>query len=291
MNSALHAVSPPARFGVRRDGSVAHLPLSMAFQPIVDVACRSVFAYEALVRGIDQESANDVLGQITEESRTAFDQSCRIKAMILATQLGIAEQGALLSVNFLPGAVYSPSACIQRTILAAEWTGFPLSSLMFEISEMETVGETTRLQEIAAEYRKHGLILALDDFGAGHSGLNLLADLDVHMLKLDGHLVRGIDHTPRTEEIVRATTAMCQRLGVQVVAECVETRGEYDLLRDCGIHLMQGFLFARPTFEALPEIIWPDDRSGRSPVTSINGAASPERAVRHGRPIKLPSVA
>jgi EAL domain-containing protein (putative c-di-GMP-specific phosphodiesterase class I) len=278
-------VAPPARFGVRRDGSFAHLPLSMAFQPIVDVARRSVFAYEALVRGTEQESAGDVLGQVTEASRSAFDQSCRIKAMILAAQLGIADQGALLSVNFLPGATYSPTACIQRTILAAERTGFPLSSLMFEISEMETVGETDRLQAIAAEYRRHGLTLALDDFGAGHSGLNLLADLDVHVLKLDGRLIRGIDHQPRTEEIVRSTIAMCRRLEVQVVAECVETRAEYDLLRDAGVRLMQGYFFAKPTFEALPSIVWPEDRIVRNPVTSIKHAAP------LGRHRRLSSVA
>jgi len=274
LSSALRTAAPSARFGVRRDGSVAHLPLSMAFQPIVNVATRSVFAYEALVRGMDHESAGDVLGQITEESRAAFDQSCRIKAMVLATQLGIAEHGALLSVNFLPGTFYSPSACIQRTIQAAEWTGFPLSSLMFEISEMETAGETARLQQIAAEYRKHGLLLALDDFGAGHSGLNLLADLNVHIVKLDGHLIRGIDRQPRTEEIVRSTVDMCRRLGIRVIAECVETRAEYDILLDSGIHLMQGYFFAAPTFEALPEVHWPEDRIARSSVTSIDAASS-----------------
>jgi EAL domain-containing protein (putative c-di-GMP-specific phosphodiesterase class I) len=250
----------------------------MAFQPIVDVARRSVFAYESLVRGTEQETANDVLGKITDESRSAFDQSCRIKAMILAKQLGIAEQGALLSVNFLPGAVYSPAVCIRHTILAAESTGFPLSSLMFEINEMETVNETARLQAITTEYRKHGLTLALDDFGAGHAGLNMLADLDVHVLKLDGHLVRGIDRQPKLEEIVRSTVDMCRRLSIKVVAECVETRGEYDILRDMGIHLMQGYLFAKPTFEALPEITWPEDR-----VTAIE---TPRK-----RSVRLPSVA
>jgi EAL domain-containing protein (putative c-di-GMP-specific phosphodiesterase class I) len=63
----------------------------MAFQPIVDVKRHTVFAYEALVRGTEQESASAVLNQVTEESRSAFDQSCRIKAMILAQKLGVAE--------------------------------------------------------------------------------------------------------------------------------------------------------------------------------------------------------
>jgi EAL domain-containing protein (putative c-di-GMP-specific phosphodiesterase class I) len=231
----------------------------MAFQPIVDIKRRTIFAYEALVRGTEQESATDILGQVTEETRAAFDQSCRIKAMILAQQLGLADQGALLSVNFMPGVHYTAADCFQRTVQAAEWTGFPLNSLMFEISEMESLKDTERLRAIATEYRRHGLTIALDDFGAGNSGLNLLADIEVQVIKLDGRLVRGIDSQPRAQEIVRSTSAMAQRLGIQIVAECVETRVEVDILRNCGIYLMQGYLFAKPTFESLPEITWPDD--------------------------------
>ncbi|HTV08876.1 MAG TPA: EAL domain-containing protein [Candidatus Aquilonibacter sp.] len=257
MNSSVRREGSAARLGRRRDGSVAHLPLSMAFQPIVDIAQRTIFAYEALVRGTEQESALDVLGQVTEESRTAFDQSCRIKAMILAQQLGIAEQGALLSVNFMPGVNYSAADCFQRTVQAAEWTGFPLTSLMFEISEMESLNDIERLRAISAEYRRHGLTIALDDFGAGNSGLNLLADIEVQVLKLDGRLVRGINFQPRAEQIVRSTAAMAHRLGIQIVAECVETEAEVEILLDAGITLMQGYLFARPTFESIPEITWP----------------------------------
>lgn len=249
----------------------------MAFQPIVDVRRRSIFAYEALVRGTEQESATDILGQVTDETRSAFDQSCRIKAMILAQQLGIAEQGALLSVNFMPGVNYSAADCFQRTMQAAEWTGFPLSSLMFEISEMESLKNTERLRAVAAEYRRHGLTIALDDFGAGNSGLNLLADIDVQVIKLDGRLVRGIDSQPRAAEIVRSTTSMARRLGIHIVAECVETRAEVDVLLDCGINLMQGYLFAKPTFESIPEITWPQehcaldsiDLSPRSGLSSV----------------------
>lgn len=231
----------------------------MAFQPIVDIRRRTIFAYEALVRGTEQESATDILGQVTDETRSAFDQSCRIKAMILAQQLGIAEQGAMLSVNFMPGVNYSAADCFQRTMQAAEWTGFPLTSLMFEISEMESLKNIDRLRAVASEYRRHGLTIALDDFGAGNSGLNLLADIDVQVIKLDGRLVRGIDSQPRAREIVRSTAAMAHRLGIQIVGECVETRAEVDILLDCGITLMQGYLFARPTFESLPEITWPEE--------------------------------
>jgi EAL domain-containing protein (putative c-di-GMP-specific phosphodiesterase class I) len=77
----------------------------MAFQPIIDVVERKILAQEALVRGAAGEGAGVVLSQISDESRYAFDQLCRTTAIDLAARLGLADDGALLSINFLPNAV------------------------------------------------------------------------------------------------------------------------------------------------------------------------------------------
>ena len=243
--------------GACRDGEAKLFPFSMAFQPIVDIASQTVFAYEALVRGPNQESAFSVLNQVTPENLYAFDQGCRVRAIELAAELGIHRQGARLSVNFKPGAVYSPAACIRRTLRAAAETGFPLNQLIFEITEDERVRDTVHLQQIVTEYQKHGFGLALDDFGAGFSGLNLLSELCVNYVKLDGDLIRNLPDRPRAETIIRATVAMCREIGAQVIGESIETVEEYQTLRNCGVHLMQGYLFAKPQFEALPEVTWP----------------------------------
>ncbi|HLI76471.1 MAG TPA: EAL domain-containing protein [Acidobacteriaceae bacterium] len=242
-----------------RKGSGLGFELTMAFQPIVDAQRRSVFAYEALVRGIGGLSAAQVLSMVNEENRYAFDQTCRVKAIELAARLGIAERGAKLSVNFMPGAVYSPAACIRRTLQAATFHRFPLDAIIFEITEGERVQDTAHLQGIAAEYARHGFTLALDDFGAGFSGLNLLSELEgIRLLKLDGALIRGIENNDRAQRIVRSMVLLCDGLGIKVLAECVETAAEYTSLRECGIELMQGYLFARPELEQLPAIQWPD---------------------------------
>ena len=167
------------------------------------------------------------------------------------------EQGARLSVNFKPGAVYSPAACIRRTLRAAAETGFPLDKIIFEITEDERVSDTVHLQQIVTEYQKHGFGLALDDFGAGFSGLNLLSELTVNYVKLDGDLIRNLNDRSRAETIVRRIVALCHEIGAEVIGESVETVEEYESLRNCGVHLMQGYFFARPLFEALPEITWP----------------------------------
>lgn len=244
--------------GACHDGSTEPFSFSMAFQPIIDIANQTVFAYEALARGPNGESAYSVLSRVTEENRYAFDQNCRVKAITLASKLGVHENGAKLSVNFMPGAVYSPAACIQKTLQTARATGFPLQNLIFEITEDERVRDTAHLQGIVSEYRKHGFTLALDDFGAGYSGLNLLAELEVDTVKLDMKLVRNVQDHPRASAIIRSMVELCRELGVRLIAECVETSEEYELLRSLGIRYMQGYLFAKPMFEGLPEITWPE---------------------------------
>ena len=80
-----------------RDGAGFDLPFSMAFQPIVDVASQTIFAHEALVRGVAGEGAYSVLSQVADDNRYAFDQQCRVKAIELATM-----PGCRLSINFCP---------------------------------------------------------------------------------------------------------------------------------------------------------------------------------------------
>ena len=229
----------------------------MAFQPIVDVESATVFAYEALVRGLDGASAGSVLSQVTEDNRYAFDQGCRVKAITLASQLNLADTGAFLSINFMPGAVYSPAACIQLTLRTAQQTGFPLSRIIFEITEAEQVRDRPHLKNIVDEYRRHGFRMALDDFGAGYSGLNLLADFPADLIKLDMDLTHNLHERPAALAIVKWMVALGQTLGSTIVAEGVETFEEYQALRSCGIRLMQGFLFARPAVETLPAFTLP----------------------------------
>ena len=230
---------------------VALPSFTMAFQPIVDIETSAVYAYEALVRPMGGGSAYDVLSQITEENRYAFDQGCRVKAITLAAQL---EMSALLSINFLPNAVYQPAACLQKTFEAAERAQFPLHHLMFEVTENEPARDVGHLQNIFNKYKRHGMITAIDDFGAGHSGLNMLADFQPDVLKIDMALTRAINTDAVRYEIARAIIGLCKALHISVVAEGVETIEEAVTLRELGVRIFQGYLFAKPAVEQLPGI-------------------------------------
>ncbi|WP_375699193.1 EAL domain-containing protein [Pseudophaeobacter sp. TrK17] len=239
-----------------RNGNGFEIPISMAFQPIVSVGSGKVFAYEALVRGQDGCGAGQVFEQVTDDNLYAFDQKCRKTAIEHASRLDLGETGSLLSINFLPNAVYDPKACIRLTLETAKKTGFPLSQIMFEFTEVERIS-VPHLLNILNTYRRLGFLTAIDDFGAGYAGLDLLSRFQPDVVKLDAELIREIDSSSVKQTIVRHVVSMLEQLGIIVVAEGIETEGEFSCLYDLGIDLMQGWLFAKPGFESLPGVRWP----------------------------------
>lgn len=237
-----------------QSGEALGFEFSMAFQPIVDMRDRSIFAYEALVRGCDGSGAASVLGRVNADNLYGFDQACRVKAVELAARL---QMPCLLSINFLPNAVYQAATCIRATLAAAERFGFPVERIMFEITEGEELVDKDHLKGIVLEYRRRGFTTAIDDFGAGYSGLNLLAEFQPDVIKLDMALLRGIDSDPVRQVIVKGVAGICRALNIEIIAEGIETEAELRYLQGLGIYPFQGYLFARPAFEALPPVIWP----------------------------------
>ncbi len=224
---------------------------TMAFQPIVNITNQTIFAYEALVRGLNQEPASQIFDQINDTNRYRFDQSCRTKAIKLAAELGMQ---SFLSINFLPNAVYRPESCIRTTLDAAETFGFPIEKIIFEITEGEKIEDKTHVREIVEYYKAKGFKTAIDDFGAGYSGLNLLAEIQTDIIKLDMALIRDIDHDRNRKAIVKGIVQVCKELSITIIAEGVETYEELRTLEDFGIELFQGYYFAKPGFQCLPEV-------------------------------------
>jgi len=239
-------VSSPC--GQCREGQGFDSPFTMAFQPVVDLQERRIHAYEALVRGPHGESAASILSQVTPDNRYAFDQACRVRAIELAGRLGLDRR---LNINFMPNAVYEPAACIRATLAAAGRVGFPLDQITFEITEDERIADHQHLARIIEDYRGRGFAVALDDFGAGACGLNLLANIRPDIVKIDLGLVRDCHRDSTRRVILRAMLGVCRELGIGVVAEGVEQPEELEVLRAAGLRYVQGFLFARPALEAL----------------------------------------
>jgi len=237
-----------------KDGTRLPFSFTMAFQPIVDLSSGNVWGYEALVRGPNGESAASILEQVDPQTVYAFDQACRVKAIELAAPLIPHDGKTKLSINFKPNAVYEPSACIRATLDAANRTGFDKSQLMFEFTEDEPMTDIPHVRHIIEAYRTFGFTTAIDDFGAGHAGLALLADLLPDLIKLDMALIRGIDGSPARQTIVKGIADITGQLGITCLAEGLETREEVETVRDLGLDLCQGYFFARPEVAMLPEM-------------------------------------
>ncbi|WP_108663310.1 EAL domain-containing protein [Acuticoccus kandeliae] len=226
---------------------------TFAFQPIVDLGSRSVFGYEALVRGREGQPAASVLAKVDAENREQFDQATRLKTISLAHRL-FGNTDARLTINVSPNAVVEPARSVHTTVEICTALGFPLDRLIFEMTEHETIENVAHLRSAVDHYRVHGLATAIDDFGSGISGLTILADFVPDYLKIDRALVRGVDGCGSRQAIIDGILLIADRLGVKVVAEGIEREEELAYLAGCGIDLFQGYYIARPTFEAVPEI-------------------------------------
>lgn len=237
-----------------RDGAALPFTFTMAFQPIVQLSTGRAWGYEALVRGVGGEPAAAILEQVGDRERYAFDQACRVKAIELAAARLPRGTETRLSINFKPNAVYEPNACIRATLAASSRTGFAPERLMFEFTEDEPMRDVAHVRHIVETYRQLGFMTAIDDFGAGYAGLSLVADLLPDLIKLDMHLLRGIDGSAARRAIVAAVVAMARDLGIVCLAEGLETRAEVMAVRELGIDLCQGFYFARPQIDGLTDL-------------------------------------
>ena len=227
---------------------------TMAFQPIVDVERQTVVAHEALVRGPNNEPAQQVLERVNRDNICLFEELCRIKAVRLASELGMQTD---LSINFPPRAFRLPDRTITATMAAAQCYGFPQERLIFEITRSEAPRlseDRARLEEIVDHYNARGFRTAFDDFGPGFDNLAGFGGCRTDMVKLEMAMVRDIHKHPSRLALLRELLAACNDLGYQAVAKGVETYEEFDTLRELGVSLFQGFYFARPAFQSLASV-------------------------------------
>ena len=148
--------------------------------------------------------------------------------------------------------------CLQSTINAIRQSNLPARNFVFEVVESDHIADVERLPQILDFYRQAGFRVALDDIGAGFSSLNLLSSLRPDFIKLDMQLVRGIDANSYKGEIVDKLIQCAHNLGIQVVAEGVETVNEWNWVATHGADYVQGYLFGRPSAQPQAAYDLPD---------------------------------
>jgi len=215
--------------------------LWVAAQPIVSWSGRSVFAYETLLRTdeptlrspLDFFDAAERLGKAAELGRI-------IRRHVAGILGGVRPAGHIF-VNLHPADLEDPELYADDGAL----TPFA-GQVVLEITERAALDGIHELSSRVTRLRSLGYRIAIDDLGAGYAGLTSFAQLEPEVVKVDMSLVRGIDNSPVKQKLVRSIIALCTELGIQLVAEGIETPAERDALIALGGDLCQGYLFARP---------------------------------------------
>jgi EAL domain-containing protein (putative c-di-GMP-specific phosphodiesterase class I) len=220
--------------------------LEMVVQPIVDILDGSIHAFEALARfGAERPSSTPLHWFALAERlgvRPALERACLREALDLLWQR---PAGTSLSVN-----LSAPVLLEARTLAvleeAAQRSPDGLDGLIVEITEETLVDSDERLREAIAPLIASGARLAVDDMGAGYSGLRQITSVRPAYLKLDRALATGIDADPERAALVSALAGYARQVGARLVVEGIETTAELQTLRTIGVQFVQGYRLGRP---------------------------------------------
>jgi diguanylate cyclase (GGDEF)-like protein/PAS domain S-box-containing protein len=222
----------------------------VVYQPVVGVAERRILGLEALVRW-----DHPVLGTVPPDEfislaeddglivalqRWVLRKATSDAAALLAAGWDV-QLGVNVSVRHLQAGCLAPDVA-----LALAGSGLPPHKLVLEITESVMLDAEDRLESDLATLKGMGCVLAVDDFGRGYSSLAYLARLPVDILKLDREFFAEIERDDRAATLVSAIVELGRTLGMDVVAEGVETAGQLAALRDMQCRFIQGWLFGRP---------------------------------------------
>ena len=253
--------------------------LAMAAQPIVTVPECVPHAFEALARFQTGGSSNPLHWFALADEfgvRDRLEFACLRTALAL---LGSRPAGTSLSVNLSGPLLLDP----RTDELLAQTAG--LDGLILELTENSLLDDTPGLHAQISRLLALGVRFAVDDMGAGYSGLRQITTVRPSYLKLDRSLISGIDTDPDRGALVSAMLGYARQTGGHLVAEGVETHEELETLIDLGVELIQGYYLGRPGVP-WPEVTRPTSpfAGGGSPAPGLAAAAGP---VRHGTTVDV----
>ncbi|WP_438971153.1 diguanylate phosphodiesterase [Methylophaga sp.] len=232
------------------DSQIIALPTKLAaekhcfaFQPIYDAYNEQICCLEGLIRGDNGESPAEIFSGLTKSEVYTLDMESKFSAI---NHFCRQEFNGMLSLNLLPGTLFENQNAVYKLVEHCQGRGLAPERLIFEITEQEAFINLGDFMLIVDQIRATGIKVAIDDFGSGYAGLSLLSKIQPHILKIDRSIISKIHLSGPQQAIVEAMKHISDRLGIEVVAEGVETLNEFDWLLQRGIQYYQGYYFASP---------------------------------------------
>lgn len=225
-----------------------NLSLNSAFQPIFSIAHRKAVGYEGLLRAYDAEGNYVSPGQVMQlpqssREHLALDRSCRLLHAQNFSQQHSGDCWLFLNLNSQCLVAERPDEGFMRSLMSQ--TGLPPRRIVIEILESE-ISDRAYLKELITHFRQLGCLIAIDDFGAGHSNFDRVWELQPDIVKIDRNLVRQAGISLKAERILTGIVALIHEAGSLVVVEGVENQREALVAISSNADMVQGFYFARP---------------------------------------------
>jgi len=221
--------------------------VAVRYQPIVHLGDGHIHGYEALSSGPagDVFESPEMLFSFAEETDhiVELERLCRIRAIRGAATL---KNGQKLFLNCSAHGFVDPDLFSGEILHEIESANLRPQSVVFEVTERVAITEWKEFRAILADLRQRGFAVAIDDMGAGYSSLQAVAEIEPDYLKFDISLVRDIHLSPIKRNLLETLVVLAEKIHAQVIAEGVESEGEYDALRSMSIPFAQGYYLAQP---------------------------------------------
>jgi len=217
------------------------------YQPIVDLETLRTVGYENLSRGPSGSLYESPIALFQAAERAGcllhIERICR-NAGICRARLGPNEK---LFINVSPRILIDPSFRAGETRKVLEAVNLVPEQIVFEVSERHAIEDYEQFLSLLNHYREQGYQIAIDDFGAGYSGLVTLVQIKPDFIKIDKQLIKELNQDFLKRRVVEATCHIAASFSGIVIAEGIETEAEWAEAKSCGVHYGQGFLFGRPS--------------------------------------------
>ena len=234
---------------------LASASLTPLFQPIVSLKENTIYGYEALIRGPSNSTLHSPLNLFDAASRhgrlAELDLLCREIAIKKFSQLSL---DAKLFINTIPEVLLQQDYQNGLTLDFINKAGLSADQVVIELTEQYPIDDYELMREATKHYREMGFSIAIDDLGAGYSGLRTWSEIQPDYVKLDRHFIQNIHEDKRKHKFVESMADIAQSINCKVIGEGIEVREEYRTVDKMDIEFGQGYYFGRPSVQVARSI-------------------------------------